>query len=768
LLTRTARASSRPSRIFLFAVPAFALAAAVVPSPAPAADAAGARTVIDLATNLVHATSHRDGRFVTDTSSVEFLKYVDGGWKTSFLVGETDEGKPAALVSGLSALLFIPLDADGEGAGGKAVADSTLSLTMRSLAPGQRVSVFVNEKPVGTLEVETATKRYDVAVPAAALHVGDNRVRLTFKSAANLPGGKRAAAALKSVAFGPAALGPIKADPGIVVVKDVTAGGAKRRALVPGGTSSRISFYVQLPADAELSLGYTAATAGATALVRVAVDGQPTRTLHEGPAKAEWTDVRLPLGAASKQAARIDLVARGGDVAWADARVVVKGAAAPALSKASRFEHIFVWMVDTLRADKVRAFNPKTRVQTPNYDAFAADATRFSWAQVPGTWSLPSHASLLTGVYPTVHKAVAHEAKLSKDVPFVAEEMKKAGYKTGMFSSNGYVSSKWGFDRGWDINRNFIRESLPNGAEYLWKTAKAWILPNAKANKPEFVYLATVEPHVIYNPKKEMLAKYWDKPYTGPIKPALTGVQLGSIKAGKLKVNDTDKAYLEALHDAEITGSDAAFKTFIDDLKAAGIYDKSAVIVVSDHGDQFYEHGSVGHGDTVYQELTHVPLIIRAPGLLPKGGVVDADVEIADVYATMLALAGVKPGPNVQGTSLVPLALDELSGSPRAALTVDGQVARGLKEQRYRLVHYGPGRIELYDEIEDRREQKNVAAERPIALRQMRGVLGVLYGYETKWSKSRWGTAANVTADFATAGPPGRKGPDPKAAPPPP
>src|SRR4029079_4617836 len=138
-----------------------------------------------------------------------------------------------------------------------------------------------------------------------------------------------------------------------------------------------------------------------------------------------------------------------------------------------------------------------------------------------------------------------------------------------------------------------------------------------------------------------VLARYWSKPYTGPIKPALTGIQLGSIKSGKLKATETDKAYLEALHDAEITGSDLAFKTFIDDLKAAGVYDKSAVIVVSDHGDQFYEHGRVGHGDTVYQELTHVPLIIRAPGLFPKGAVVEAGVEIADVYATLLALAGV-------------------------------------------------------------------------------------------------------------------------------
>jgi choline-sulfatase len=345
--------------------------------------------------------------------------------------------------------------------------------------------------------------------------------------------------------------------------------------------------------------------------------------------------------------------------------------------------------------------------------------------------------------------------------------MKKAGFKTGMFSSNGYISSKWGFDRGWDVNRNFIRESLANGSEFLWKTAKAWLTPIVA--KRQFAYLATIEPHVAYTPRKEFLVKYWDKPYVGPIKPVLSGVQLGLIKGGKLKINDNDKKYLEALHDGEISQSDAAFAAFIADLKTLGIYEKSAVIVVSDHGDQFYEHGSVGHGDTVYQELTHVPLMIRAPGVFPKGHVVEADVEITDVYATMLALAGLKPLPIVEGASLVPLAFDEVGASPRAALTVDGQVARGLKVQRYRLVHYGPGRIELYDEYEDRREQKNLAAERPIALRQMRGVLGLLYGYETKWQKSRWGTAANVTPDFvANAGLPGRKGPDPKAAPPPP
>ena len=445
---------------------------------------------------------------------------------------------------------------------------------------------------------------------------------------------------------------------------------------------------------------------------------------------------------------------------WASPRVVVSAPPAaqapdPPLGR-TPIDHIFVWMVDTLRADKVRANNPETRVQTPNYDAFAADATRFAWAQVPGTWSLPSHASLLTGVYPPVHKAIAHEARLSREVGFIAEELKKKGFKTALFSSNGYVSNKWGFDRGWDAYRNFIRENLPNGADYLWKTAKPWVLQNAR--RREFAYLATVEPHVAYTPRPEFLKKYWNKPYRGPLKPALTGVQLGLIGAGKLQIDDNDKAYLEALHDGEISQSDALFAVFIADLKAAHLYDRSAIIVVSDHGDEFGEHGRFGHGHSVYQELTHVPLIIRAPGRLPAGKVVRTDVEIMDLYPTMLDLAGVDlaaldlagehPGALIQGTSLVPLAWDELPATPRAAMTIDGQTARGVKVGRYRLVA-ASGRFELYDELEDRLEQKDVAAARPIALRAMRGVLGVIHPYEARWSKSRWGNAANLAPAFA-------------------
>jgi len=723
------------------------------PAPDPAhapVDLSGYRVWYDLVGNRVHAVEHRAGRLAIAAGGPGFLKFIDGGWKGSWLPLQKDGATPVAYVAGTSAAFSFPVDADGDGVLAQGRSELQLTLTMRSVVPKQRLSVFVNEKPVATLDVEQTLRSYDVAIPAATIAAGDNRIRLTFRSAGAIAGGKRAAAAIAAIEIGsprPASPKPAvdrPAPPLELGASEVEIGGARRRALAMPG-ASRLSFYLQVPAQAKLALAYGSRAAGASVAVRVARDGAASTTLVEGPSSGRWTEGAWDLAPFAGQTVRLDLCARGGGVDWAEPRLLVR-AAAPAAAGTRKFDHIYVWMIDTLRADKVHVYNPKTNVLTPNYDAFAADATRFTWAQVPGTWSLPSQASMLTGVYPRVHKATVQESKISREVPFVAEQFKKAGFRTAMFSANGYVSSKWGFDRGWDENRNLIRENLPNNAETLWGIAKKWILP-AKA-KPQFVYLAVIEPHVIYNPRKEFLLKYWNKPYTGPIKPVLTGIQLGKIKQGTLKVNATDKAYLEALHNAEITQSDSAFAAFIQDLKTAGLYDTSVVIVISDHGDEFWDHGDCGHAQGAHQELVHVPFIIRAPGLLPAGRTIDTDVEAMDLSPTLLELAGLPIPGSMQGRSLISLTFDEVGGGPAAGLTQIEAVSRGLKTGRYRLIHSGVARMELFDELDDPREQHDLSGERPIALRQMRNVLGLLAFFENRWKKQAWGSAANVGEGF--------------------
>lgn len=723
-----------------------AQAASTTPSKV---DVSGQRLAYDLLANRVHAILHLGGRMILSAGSVDFYKFVDGGWKGSWILGQRDGSNRVAYVSGLSASIGFPLDADGDGAAGKALTDLQMTIVMRSLAPGQKVSVFANEKPVTTLDIGKDRAAYDFTLPAAALSLGENRIRLTFRNAVSIAGGKRSAAAIESIEIGPAkaAVTLAMASRALANPAEIDLGGVKRVGLSTP-EASRLSYYLQVPAKAKLVLAYGSAQPGVTMLIRVARDGAAPVVIFEGPVAARFADGAWDLSAFSGQAVRIDLISRGGGIAWSEPRLLVPGSVPAAAAKHS-FEHVYVWMCDTLRADKVHVYNPKTNVMTPNYDVFAADATRFAWAQVPGTWSLPSQASMLTGVYPSVHKATEHESKIAAQQPIVADLFKKAGFRTGLFSSNGYVSSKWGFGRGFDENRNFVRENLPNGADNLWATAKKWILPG-KA-KSQFVYLAVIEPHVIYNPKKEFLKKYWDKPYTGPIKPVLTGIQLGKIKQGTLKVNDTDKAYLEALHNAEITQSDTAFGMFLADLKAAGLYDTSAIIVISDHGDEFWDHGDVGHAQGPHQELVRVPFMIHAPGLLPPGRVIETEVEAMDLAPTLLELAGIPAPDSMQGQSLLATALDEIAHAPSTSMTQNGSMARGIKSGRYRMIHSGAGRIELYDEIEDPREHVELVGKRPIALRQMRGILALQVGFENAWKKRMWGSPASPTDAFYSA-----------------
>ena len=465
-------------------------APAVAAARAAAAARRAARTAIDLTTNRVHAAlaprrapgRRRRRRSTSSSTSTAAGRPLAAGregrgasrrrWSRACRRWCSCRSTPTATARAARAL-----------------GDATLSITMRALAPQQRVSVFVNEKPVGTLEVDdghasatTSPSRRRCCTPATTA------CGCTFKSAADVAGRqarrRRGDGASRSVrrALGPPAAPTSRRSP----ARDVDLGGARRRALVAGRHGLAAVVLRAAPGGRAAGRRRTAPPsrgrhgAGARRRRRPAdahaARGQRRR--RAGPTRS------VDLGAAAGQAARIDLDrarrrrSPGPSRASSSRRRAGRRAPTPA---ARSFDHIFVWMVDTLRADKVRAYNPKTRVLTPNYDAFAADATRFAWAQVPGTWSLPSHASLLTGVYPTVHRATAHEARLSKDVPFVAEEHEEGRLQDRRCSRRTATSRRSGASiaAGTSTATSSANRS-PNGAEYLWKTAKAWMTPDRR------------------------------------------------------------------------------------------------------------------------------------------------------------------------------------------------------------------------------------------------------------------------------------------------
>jgi choline-sulfatase len=714
-------------------------------APRVVADPEPGRVVYDLLANRPLACVHVADNLILDGGSPEFWKWIDGGWKSNWYPAERDGDRPVALVQGIAGVVRFPIDSDGE-PGGKPGGDLKLSVTMRPAVAKQTVSVFVNEKPVANLTLEDGYKSYEVTLPQAKLAAGDNTVRFHFRAAGTL-GGKHTAAAIERIVIGPKGAREPGAPPKLGASYGI--GGDVRRAAA-SSLPARFSWYVMVPAATRLTfrVGTQGAPGEVSFAVRATEDGKPSEELWAKPAGPAWERAEVDLAKIAGRPVRLDLVVRGGGGAFAEPRIIADAKPTPR-PKAKAAEHVLVWMVDTLRADRLSSWDPKTLVKTPGFDQLANEATRFSDTTVQGNFSLPSHSSLLTGTLPSVHRMYEDKDRLAEPLPVVSQVFGKAGFATAIFSSNGYVSDKWGFKKGWDAYRNFIREDKPNSAEWVWKAAKPWLEEQVKLGKRTFIYAATVDPHVAYNPPEKFLKEYWSKPYKGPIKPILTSQQLYQIKVNKLKLNEEDKKYLEALYNAEVTQNDTTFLDVIADLKKMGIYDKTAIVVVSDHGDEFFDHGSVGHGHSLYQELVHVPLIVRYPPLFPEAKVVSDNVELTDVYATLLDVAGVDPNSESQGESLVGLAADDGPRMARPAVAFHDGVIRSLAVGRWKLITWTGGRVALYDLAADPHEKRDLSGERPITLRWLRNVFAYQHAYGERWHKTRWGVASDLKPGFA-------------------
>jgi arylsulfatase A-like enzyme len=218
-----------------------------------------------------------------------------------------------------------------------------------------------------------------------------------------------------------------------------------------------------------------------------------------------------------------------------------------------------------------------------------------------------------------------------------------------------------------------------------------------------------------------------------------------AVLAGKEALSREEQSYIQALYNAEIRDADAAFAQMLADLDELGVTGRTAVILAGDHGEELWERGGFGHGSHLYQEVLHVPLVV-APPAMRAPVVVERDVSLVDVYATALDLAGITAGPHSQGTSLVGQAAGSL---PRPVFAYLPGRARSLKLGRYKLIVPLRGQHQLFDLITDPDERKNLMDTSPIAARYMRNVFGIGVAYQSAWSRSRWGTASNMSPAFA-------------------
>lgn len=349
--------------------------------------------------------------------------------------------------------------------------------------------------------------------------------------------------------------------------------------------------------------------------------------------------------------------------------------------------------IDTLRADHVGAYGNERDV-SPFIDSLAARGVRFGHARSPTSWTLPAHTTMLTGQLPTTHGVVEDTLKLSKAVPVLPELLHDAGYATGGAVSTLFVSSRFGFERGFHHFQDFgILHKKLNLAGLVQMddvvddlTAYAASVPR---ERPLFLFLHTYDAHYAYDPPA---------PYDTMFDRAPTPEDARYRSYGYYRKNPVSEEVLDhqrAQYDESIRWIDDQLARLDASLRAAGRNPRW--VITSDHGEEFGERGSWGHGHTLYAEQLHVPLIVAGPGI-PQGVVVEEAVGTHDLAPTVASWAGVDGLDTPDGLDLTPY-FDGRSAPPKRAF-----LAETSRHRTLRLGLWEDGRRLEWDVMADRAE----------------------------------------------------------------
>jgi arylsulfatase A-like enzyme len=622
--------------------------------------------------------------------------YTLGGWRTRWGADGLDDGRTVTAATGSPVRLYVPADA---------VRGRAMRVLLRTVG-GRKVTAEVEGTRLGEQTASTAGYAAVVFDVPAELE-GQVTVKLSFRGSGPVEGFGRVAALVDRIDFVEAG-----DDAETTPEPEREADGA---ILQRAGTTLR--FHLPVPPGARLVLAPSAPSPTAVK-VTATFDGRAPAVLLDETIGPEGGEREADLSSFAGEAMRLawEAAAGEGTVRWAGGRVEVprSGAEAPP-PRAAR--NLVIVLVDTLRADKLRSIAPSSAVHAEALEAWGGEeGVTFLGATAPENWTKPSVASLLSGLHPTEHTAKSDRSMLPDEVELLSERLRGQGFATGCFIANGYVSDAFGFRQGWDTYRNYVRAGLPNRAQHVFEEATAW-LRERSPDERFFLYIHTIDPHVPYIPPREFLEMYDPEPYAGPVRPTETAKLLEQVKGGRVRLGERDRARLQALYDGEISYHDAHLVRLRAALSDMGALDRTVVVVTADHGEEFFDHGSVGHGHSLYEELIHVPLFVRAPESLPGGTRVAARVSLVDVVPTVLDLLGLPPVAELPGRSLVPLAWEGATGMEVAfGEFLEGQ--RAAVGSRYKLIQRGYSPV-LFDLSEDPEELRSVAALRPVALRTM-------------------------------------------------
>lgn len=315
--------------------------------------------------------------------------------------------------------------------------------------------------------------------------------------------------------------------------------------------------------------------------------------------------------------------------------------------------NVILISVDTLRADHLGCYGYQ-RETSPNIDSLVSDSARFENTYASSPWTLPSHVSLLTSLHGVHHQVYYDNEKMDPSLLTLADLLKTNGFFCSAFTGGGFVSSAYGFSKGFDAYQEGEGGIYhQNSAELLFKSVSEWL--DREKGKNFFLFLHTYQPHNPYacpEPYKYMFLKE-DAKWRQLDLIGYLGGNAGIFKS----LPEAERQNVIGLYDGEIRYTDERLiGPLIRKLKDLKLYDRTMIVFTSDHGEEFFDHKSWGHGHSLYDESLKVPLIIKFPNSKYRGTSVSSIVSLVDVMPTILDDLGVDcAGLNFDGKSLIPL-----------------------------------------------------------------------------------------------------------------
>lgn len=445
-----------------------------------------------------------------------------------------------------------------------------------------------------------------------------------------------------------------------------------------------------------------------------------------------------------------------------------------AKTQSSRQPSVLFYLIDTCRADRM-GVHGAPHFTTPFLSELAKRSVVFENCNSQAPWTKPSMAAILTSRYPSEIGMTKMFASLANELQTFPEALRKHGWHTAGFSANPIMGRLSNYTQGF---AEFVESSEINAADPIHfasgsaQKLNQKIFPWLDANPvwPKFLYVHSVDPHEEYEPDPEFLEKFSDPKRMDEYRKQWQTLLRSRppVPGNHLTQENFDRTGIDAssfieqgkkLYDADILANDAEIGRLWERLSKGSPESESTdawgedtvVVVTSDHGEEFFEHGGTCHGYGLYQELIHVPLMIFAPGRLPEGVRIKQPVASIDIYPTLLDILGLEIPSDIRGRSLLPLIeapqkttpatiYSEQSEDPGGRMMGSGSgIGMSIIEGRWKFIlslrapqGRNRERYELFDHLTDPQEKNNVAGDHPDVVARLEKQL-------MEWSASNLG-----------------------------